>query len=152
MSNTINQQLKKYNLRVYFEALFEQRRFWDTVSNYRNGLKEVRFELITPNMANISECLTDELKELAKETNSCKMTVSLLSDNESALKIDNSNECISGMLNYASEGGGNITFRAKKIRRLIKTNNSIKRIELDDVVVNGSNPHQVIKSIKESLQ
>ena len=43
-------------------------------------------------------------------------------------------------------------FGQRKIRRLIKTNNSIKRIELDDVVVNGSNPHQVIKSIKESLQ
>lgn len=148
LNEAINQQLKKFNLRVYFEALFEERRFWDTVSTYQDELKEVRFELITPNMSNISGCLTDDLKNLAKETNSCKMTVSLMSDNDSALKLDSGNQNINGMLTYASNGGGNITFRAKKIRRLIKTNNSIKRIDLDDVEVSTSSADRLIQILK----
>lgn len=148
LSEAINLQLKKNNLRVYFEALFEERRFWDTVSTYHDELKEVRFELITPNMSNISGCLTDELKDLAKETNSCKMTVSLMSDNDSALKLDGGNKNINGMLTYTSNGGGNITFRAKRVRRLIKTNNSIKRIDLDDVEVGASSAEQLIQILK----
>ena len=126
LNKYINLQLKRYNLCVYFEPLFEKQHFWDTIRKHPDNLKEVRFELITPNMSNISECLTEELKELAKETNSCKMTVSLISDSNSALKIDDSNQTINDMLSYASNGGGNVAFKAKGLRKLIKTNNSIK--------------------------
>ena len=152
LNEAINQQLKKDNLCVYFEALFEERSFWDTVSTFKDALKEVRFELITPNMSNIASCLTDDLKDLAKDTNSCKMTVSLMSDNDSSLKLDGGNQNISGMLNYASSGGGNITFRAKKVKRLIKTNNSIKHFELDDVEVNSASPDQLVQILKGGLQ
>lgn len=71
-----------------------------------------------------------------------------MSDNDSALKLDGGNQNINSMLTYASNGGGNITFRAKRIRRLIKTNNSIRRIDLDNVEVSTSSSDQLLQMLK----
>ena len=152
LNKYINLQLKRYNLCVYFEPLFEKQHFWDTIRKHPDNLKEVRFELITPNMSNISKCLSEVLKELAKATISCKMTVSLISDSNSALKIDDSNQTINDMLSYASNGGGNVAFKAKGLRKLIKTNNSIKYFEMDDVEISSLTIDKFIQMIENRLK
>lgn len=136
--SSVNLMLKKNNLTIKWEPLFETRVFWDIVKENHGRIEEIEFELITPNMANISSSLSENLKDFAKLTNSVKNRVSIQSDAASSLQIDQSNESITGLVDYSSEGGGNIAVKVKGIQKRIHTSSSIREIQLEEISMQGS--------------
>lgn len=61
LAEAIDRFLKRYYLTVQVEALFERTEFWNLVKKYRGKLRSIKFELITPNMSNISKTLEIDL-------------------------------------------------------------------------------------------
>ena len=100
--------LESNGLSLHVEALFNKKFFWDLVSENINKITQIRFEFITPNMANISRTLEKALKDLSKKTNSVREELTIISDPASSLDIDPSNETIQGLVDYTSAGGGDI--------------------------------------------
>lgn len=111
--STIAPKLKAKQLNLFIEPLFKEEEFWKIVYRYEGKITEIKFELITPNMANISSVLSEDLKNLAKSTNTGRTQLCITSSPDSALNLKKSDEQIDGLVKYSSEGGGNISFRAK---------------------------------------
>lgn len=143
--------LQKAGLRMHIESVFSEKYFWQLAHEYKDRITFVEFEFITPNMANISNTLSDTLRGLAKDTNSSQSNIQLRSDPASALKLDPEDQVINGLVDYTSQGGGDISIRVKGMRKRIQTSSSVKEIELDDLQMSGP-PEKVGEIIRGLLK
>jgi len=152
IAKSVNDSLFNYQLKIYLEPRFNKKTFWSIVTDKRELVKNLKFELITPNMSNISGVLSDDLKRLAKGTNSAKLDISINSHDDAILEnINQDNPDVSSLVNYASEGGGNISIKLKGVKKRIQTESSIESIEIDEVSVIGNNYVEMLKLIKSSI-
>ncbi len=65
---TLRPSLSHYHLRALHEPIVERQKFWELIEQYRGRIQKLEFEFITPNMANISATLPENLKDFAKAT------------------------------------------------------------------------------------
>lgn len=143
--------LQNAGLRLHVESLFRESAFWDLVVEHGAKITWVNFEFITPNMASISATLADELKQVSKDTNAAKGGLRLQSDGAAALDLSPENETVKGLVDYTSEGGGDITIKVKGIRKRIRTSTSSRTIELNDLEVSAP-PDQAIDILRKLLK
>lgn len=143
----LDEALKKFQLSVIWEPLFERSVFWDLARQYENRIKEIEFEIITPNMANISGTLPENLKEFAKRTNSVRNKVAIASDPDSALTVTEDDATLRGLVDYSAEGGGDIAVRVSGLKKRIHTSKSVREVEISEVELQGD-PQQVAEALK----
>ncbi|MFY0675715.1 MAG: hypothetical protein JXR18_00360 [Neptuniibacter sp.] len=149
--NAIASQLSHHHLRAIHEPLFEKQQFWSLLHQYEGRIKSVDFEIITPNMANISGSLSDDLKDFAKATNSTRNKLKIESDPEAHLHLEEDNRTLQGLVNYSSEGGGNISLKIDGVKKTYHTSKTVKEIQLGDMEIQGS-ADEVVSVIKELLR
>ena len=147
---SIEEKLSTFHLRAIKEPLFEKQQFWDVVNEYEGKVKSVTFEIITPNMANISGTLPDELKAFAKHANSTKNTLSLESDPSAPLHLERNDPTLNSLVDYSSEGGGNITLKIDGVKKKYQTSKTIKEVNLGDMEVSGP-AEEVAQILKELM-
>lgn len=137
--------LKSKGLSIEFEQLFESETFWSYARKYSGRIKTIDFEIVKPNMSNISYTIKDTLKPLIEITNSHKTHLKLDAPKEGVLeKIDKENKLIDGLVSYSSEGGGNISMKVIGLKNKIKTKDMAKIKKIKEIDIKGS-PDQVIK-------
>lgn len=147
----IEPQLTHFQLRAIYEPLFEKQQFWTLLRKYRGKVKSVDFEIITPNMANISGTLPDDLKLFAKCTNSTRNNLKIESEPDSALHLEEDNSALRGLVDYSSEGGGNISLKIDGIKKHHQTSRTVKEITLGEMELTG-NAEQIAHVLKELLK
>lgn len=147
---SIEHILSKYQLTAIWEPLFEKKVFWDLVHKHRGKIQEIDFELVTPNMANISRVLPENLREFAKRTNAVRSRVAIASDASSALKVDPKDEVLASLVTYSSEGGGDIAIRLTGVKKKLHTSRTVREVSVDEVHLQGQ-PEQVAAALKEIL-
>ncbi|SHF91249.1 hypothetical protein SAMN05444372_101146 [Flavobacterium micromati] len=137
--------LKNYGLSIEFEQLFESKTFWSWVDKYHGRIKSIDFEIIKPNLSKISHTIKDTLKPLIESTNSHKTHLKLDAPVEGVLEnIDKSNTLVDGLVEYSSEGGGNISMSVFGVAMRVKTDNMVTTKRISEINIKGS-PDQVIK-------
>jgi len=143
LSDTLRPHLKNYQLSMRVEVLFDKKEFWNLVHSNRGKITSIRFELISPNMANISKCLKVDLKQINLDTNSHRTCLELNSADDTALEIRENNEVIDGLVEYSSQGGGDIVFKINGLKRSVHTQKTNRTIELDELIVENLNPESL---------
>lgn len=145
LSQTINKHLDHYNVVLHIEPIFQKEEFWKIVGGKKEEISMIRFELIKPNLTNISGCLKDELKRVIDTTNSHKTVVEFNAPARAALEdITPSNNDINGLVDYSANGGGNIGVKFKHDRKKYQTAESIKvELETTEVEIQNANPAQL---------
>lgn len=147
----ISSILDHHQLRVIAEPLFEKRVFWDLVEQYQGRIQALDFEFITPNMANISGSLPQDLKEFAKSVNSHRNSLSIESDSQSALNVSEDNSTMAGLVDYSSEGGGNVSIKISGISKKHHTSKTVKEIEVSEIELNGTG-EEVAEILKDLMR
>jgi Holliday junction resolvase len=138
LENSFENYLQKYQLAIYIEPIYSEAVFWDMVKKYSERIHTVSFELIRPNLSNISGKIEAQLKQLQSDTNAHKTKIELESSKDSTLVITEDNEQIDNLVNYASQGGGAIALKVRGISRILKTNKSTRTITISEIDYNGS--------------
>ncbi len=149
--NCLSSQLRHHHLRAIHEPLFETKKFWSLLHQYEGRIKSVEFEIITPNMANISRSLSDELRDFAKATNSTRNKLKIESDPEAPLHLEESNRTLQGLVNYSSEGGGNISLKIDGIKKSYHTSNTVKEIQIGEIEIQAD-AESIVSVMKELLR
>ena len=150
--DSVNTYLGKQNLRAHFESLFLENEFWDLVSQNTGKIKDVRFELITPNMSNISDVLGDDLKQFAKGTNAAQTTLDIQADPDSTILLDPTETGLKGLVTYSSEGGGNISVKIRGLSKRIHTQRSKKHIDVSEIEFDGKDASEIVDILKGLLK
>jgi hypothetical protein len=151
IENSVNHGLVKHGLRAYFEPLFEETAFWDLVRENRTRISRLTFELVTPNMANISGNLDQEMKSLAKSTNTALTELSLEADPKGVLDVDRTNTKLANLVDYASKGGGDVVLKVRGIKKVFRAQKTVKEIEVDQISLSGD-PKTVVKILQEIIE
>jgi hypothetical protein len=112
--------------------LFDKQEFWNLVNKYPKQIKQVTFNLISPNLANISKNLKLDMRELYEDTNTQKTKVELNSEEDSYLDIKESSKFVNRLVDYSSEDGGNIQMRVAGMRKLIHTAQSPSEFNVEE--------------------
>jgi len=149
--NALSSQLEHHHLRAIQEPLFEKQQFWSLLHKYEGRVKSVEFEIITPNMANISGSLPDDLKEFAKHTNSTRNKLKIESDPDAPLHLEEANPVLQGLVNYSGDGGGNISLKIDGVQKKYNTSKTVKEIHLGEMEMQG-NAESIAEVIKELLR
>jgi hypothetical protein len=122
------------------------------IQTHKNRLRYVEFFMVAPNLANISKGLSLDLKELKNTTNSINTSLALTSPKNEKLTIQEDNEFVKSLVEYSADGGGTIHIRARGVRKTIKTEDSVKSIEIDDIYLRGDDvPQQLVDYLKDIL-
>ncbi|NUY82761.1 hypothetical protein HUK80_17795 [Flavobacterium sp. MAH-1] len=134
-----NKYLKSYGLKISFEKIYDKKEFWSLLKQYSGKIKMLRFEIIKPNMSSISSSIKDYLKPLIEKTNSQTTKISLEADKGETLdKITPKNEQLNSLVEYTSEGGGNVVLRVNDQRKLIKSSDLSKTLVVPEASLKGS--------------
>lgn len=133
ISSTINPKLHSFQLSLHVEKMFEKKIFWNIIEQYKNKILQAEFELISPNLANISKNLNFDLKGIAGSTNTQKTKIQLNSDKDSSLELSQSDHFINGIVNYAADGGGETTIRVRGIKKKINTSKGTRESSINEV-------------------
>ena len=145
LSNRLNRGLQQYQLELHIEPIFVRAEFWRLVEEHRDRIVEAHFELVSPNMANISHVLADDLKEFAKSTNTAKTELTLQSPKAGRLKLEQTDKNLDSLVDYASKGGGNVAVRVKGLRRRIETDRTIEKVSVENLEIEGATAEQTVE-------
>ncbi|MFZ7343908.1 hypothetical protein [Avibacterium volantium] len=147
LSERLNKILEINNLSVHINPIYDKKVFWEFVQG--KSIKKLEFNLITPNMSNISKTLNDDLKNLAKTSNTARTDLRLNAAKNTSLIIDKDNQLINDLVEYSRQGGGSIRVQCKGARRLTDLNTKISFFSCDYMEVIG--PPENIKKIILSI-
>ena len=131
LTRAIKKRMGYFGLDFYIRPIFEKRKFWDIINKHQGEINYVRFELVAPNLSNISEALNFNLRDIHESTNSKQTNIELSSNTN--LRISSEDEFVGGMVKYASQGGGTVKMKVKGMRGLISTDETVRSIEIDSI-------------------
>lgn len=131
--------LRSFGLTIQVKEQFEKNNFWSLVQQNRGKVTRVRFEMVAPNMANISRSLKVDLRQLNRESNCQKANLELEALPGAALEIKENNDLIGGCVEYSSLGGGDIAIKIRGIKKEIRTSTTVKTVEIDELFIQAPN-------------
>lgn len=134
---SLTSALKPFGLTIQVREQFEKNNFWTLISQNVGRIMRVRFEMVAPNMANISNTLKVDLRQLNRDSNCQKVNLELDAIAGAALEIKDTNELVNSCLEYASLGGGDIALKIKGLKKEIRTSTTVKSVEIDEIFIQG---------------
>jgi hypothetical protein len=133
LERTLNIPLAEYGLTIQIREQFAKNNFWEIIDRYQGRIKRVRFEMVSPNMANISRVLEIDLKQLNRESNSQRTSIQLEAVDGASLELRPDNPLIAGCIEYASAGGGDIAIKVTGLKKEIRTSTSVSTVAIDNL-------------------
>ncbi len=149
ISERLNNILGLNNLNVHINPIYDKQVFWDFIAD--KSIKKIEFSLITPNMANISKTLSDELKNMAKTSNTARTDIRLNAADGTSLIIERDNSYINDLVEYGSQGGGTIRVQTEGVRKFTDINKGITTMSCDSLTLESNNPKNIIDIINYIL-
>ncbi len=145
LEKLFNKNLAKFGLGVAIEELFKKESFWKFVNSHKYEIKLIDFKYIRPNLANISNSLPDDFRNFTDNVNSKESHIVIKAPENGILEnIDKSNTAINGLVEYTSEGAGDIKLQIKGIKKRYSTKENPVTIQISETQIEGP-AEQVIK-------
>jgi hypothetical protein len=73
------------------------------------------------------------------------------SDPEAPLHLEESNRVLQGLVNYSSEGGGNISLKIEGVKKVYQTSKTVKEVTLSEIEIQGG-AELVVQALKGLLK
>lgn len=121
IQDTLNEMLGEYGITMFTEPLYDKQDFWKIIKLYPQQIKQLTFDLISPNLPEISKNLQLDLRGLNHDTNTIRTKLELNAEKEGYLDIKESSKYINSLVDYSADGGGNIQFRVAGKRKPLHT-------------------------------
>jgi len=152
LQKNFTRPLASYNLAIYIEPILDEFKVWELFKRHKNSIKKLEIDIVKPNLASISSTFKDEFRSMVDDTNSHRTNISLnASENGVLSSIDEDNEKLKGIVDYAREGGGNISLKVKGLKKKISTSKSVRETDIDELHLEG-HPEFVMDTLKTLLK
>ena len=140
LAENINRQLESYGLEVSINPVLKKEDFWKLIQKYENNITSIKFELVRPNITNISETLADQLKGLVELTNSNRTNIELKAAPGRVLEnISPENKPLKEIADYVVKGGSSdVHIKVKGYSKTIRTNSTIETFSASEIEISGN--------------
>ncbi len=139
IKSSLQKFLKTYNITFAVEATFDSQQFWNIIREYPKQVKQVTFNLISPNMSNLTDGLELDLRSLHSDTNTQKTKLELNAEKDSYLTLDEQSSLVNSIVDYSAKGGGDISVKVDTIKKKLHTAQSVKDFYVDELLLKGDN-------------
>lgn len=144
-------ELNNYGLAIEIEGMYEKEAVWKMLRAHKNEIKSLEITYVKPNLADISSALPADFKNLTENVNSQKSSLSFTAPSNGVLEnINKDNPTIKGLIDYTSEGAGNVKIGIKGYRKKVSSKDTPVEIGIDEATFEGD-PKEIKKIIKELL-
>ena len=133
LQSTFNKQLKNYGLKLNIQKTYQKTEFWNIVNKYKDKVELVRFHFSYPNLPRVNKTIKEMIASASKSTNSKQSSFELKSASGESLFLDQSNQELNDLANYAADSGDEIEIKTKGIRSFLKTGSTSVSIEINDL-------------------
>jgi hypothetical protein len=135
IKSSVQKFLKNYNITFAVEATFDSQQFWNIIREYPKQVKQVTFNLISPNMSNLTDSLELDLRSLHGDTNTQKTKLELNAEKDSYLTLDENSSLVNSIVDYSAKGGGDISVKVDTIKKKLHTAQSVKDFNVDELLL-----------------
>ena len=149
--DSIDAKLKDHNLSIFIDPVFDKQDFWKFIRKYPKQITQLTFDLISPNLANISKDLTISLREAYEDTNTHRTKIEFNAETNSVLDIKEDSKFVGGIVNYSANGGGNIFARIQGKRSKINTSDNPSEFNIDEKLIKENDWEELDKQFKNIL-
>lgn len=149
LEKRLNEILAIHNLNVQINPMFDKKSFWEFIEG--RNLEKVIFKIVTPNMASISQSLSEELKAIAKMSNSATTELTLTAPESGTLNISPSMPQLPELVEYSSKGGGNIRVKYKGIKAITNVKTKQSSLTIDELTIE-CHPYNLVDRIRDSCR
>ena len=133
LQSTFNKQLKNFGFKPNIQKTYQKTEFWNIVNKYKDKVELVRFHFSYPNLPRVNKTIKEIIASASKSTNSKQSSFELKSASGESLFLDQSNQELNDLANYAADSGDEIEIKTKGIRSFLKTGSTSVSIEINDL-------------------
>ena len=133
LQSTFNKFLKPYGLRLSIQKLYQKTEFWTIVNTHKDKIELVRFHFSYPNLPRVNKTVKEIIASTSKSTNSKQSSFELKSATGETLQLNEDNQELMDLANYAADSGDEIDIKAKGVRSFIKTGSTTVSFEIEDI-------------------
>ena len=145
LSEAINKTIKSYGFYMSISPIIEEKDFfWAIVKKYHGQIEKIELTYIPPNILSLQTTLEEDLKEANKTFNTTRTKITL-ENQEGNLAVPENNMLLKESVAYMDAGGGSFTLKIKDVKKIIKSENSIKETSIEAINIEASN----IKKLEE---
>ena len=149
LERTYSRKLQPSQLSFSVAPILDKKEYWSVLNRYNGRITQIRFDIIKPNITNISKKIKEGLRGLSESTNSLKTRVELNApENQTLEDITKDNENISALSDYSTAGGGDVSLKVKGIKRRVQTKTTIREQSISEASLSGD-PQFVLDAIKQ---
>ena len=138
IEKSLHRILSKTNLTVKISPIYKESDFWTFVESHKDNIASLSFDLITPNMSNISSRLSEDLKNTAKNTGTTETNLKFNAAKNGFLLLDRENRELEGLVDYTSKGGGEVRIKVKGSKIGYHSNDAQLNMEFSDLELQGN--------------
>ena len=148
---TMNDALSYYNLEMHVEPISLENDFWAAIHDSGKDVYKITYEIIKPNVTNISKALDEDIKNFIDKTNSHKTTLSIeASTNGQLTNINRNDKDLSGLTRYSTDGAGRAVVKFTDKTSYDTRNHILKKII--DVAIDMKNAtKEQLKNLAEKV-
>ena len=148
---SLRKSLKSYGLTISIKKEYQKTEFWQLIEQYPKGVSMVRFRFSYPNLPRVSESINTLISNQSKITNSKETTFELKSSDTEQLSLSNDNVQLNGLVDASAKSGNVIILKMKGYRKHIKTGETSKKLEIEDLEMQMQDNDLFQKDLKKSL-
>lgn len=160
LKENLMRELVQEGLVVEVNKTFYKHEFWHMIKENAGDIYSLKFEFVSPNMANLNSELLIDLRGFRDKNNSQKTVLELAVNREvleSSIEVPEDDQDMQKMVEYVSEGAGDIILKRRSDNKTIKMNDNVRKIEVDEGLLDGTNDlwvdwDQVLEEIKRNIK
>jgi hypothetical protein len=147
LSRSLNRALKNIQLQISIQPIYEQDELSKILEEYQGKIRSLSFHFMRPNMAALSDELSEGIKEYMKDLNSSQAVLKTDAPADGVLDIAKENPTLVGLNKYCSKGGGYAAVRVKNKRKSIKTGKTKKTVDVEIEIFDRELAIEILRGI-----
>lgn len=139
LEEQINNQLFSAGYAMSINPILDENEFWNIVQEYQGQIQRLTFFYAAPNLFNLDNALSEELKASREKYVTTNITIEL--ENKDAQLLTPMNDpFLSQSAEYTSKGGGGFKIKIKGKKNQIKSGKNVKTSTFSDIRLIPNDP------------
>ena len=150
-SDEINSRIMMSGYAISINPITKEQKFWSIVSENKGKMEKLSLTFNAPNLFNLKNTLTEELKE-AQDSYKMTKTIVEFENPDGQLAVPEENDFLKQGVDYITRGGGEYSLKIKgRGRKIISSKDNIetKSFEFDDLEFKTDLPDFIKNLIKQ---
>ena len=140
LQRTLNVVLDSYSLEVAINPILDRKDFWELIKKYENRITSLRFDIVKPNLSDITKTIGEDIKGVMNETNSVNAKFELNAPEGRVLEnINEDNQDLRSLTDSSVLGASDVTMKIEGIMRPITTNSTVMKIFIKEATIESKN-------------